>query len=57
MFFNDVDLCKKILDKGYKIIFYPGAKVIHKKGSSVYQDRACMISKWNEDCLSYFKKT
>jgi GT2 family glycosyltransferase len=56
MFFNDVDLCKKILDNGYKIVYYPGAKVVHKKGSSVYQDRARMISMWNEDCLSYFKK-
>jgi len=56
MFFNDIDLCKKILDKGYKIAFYPEAKVIHKKGSSVYQDRARMIRMWNEDCLSYFKK-
>ena len=56
MFFNDIDLCKKILDEGYKIAFYPEAKVIHRKGSSVYQDRARMIRMWNEDCLSYFKK-
>lgn len=56
MFFNDVDLCKQILDRGYKIVFYSEAKVIHKKGSSVYQDRARMIKLWNEDCLSYFKK-
>ena len=56
MFFNDIDLFKKILDEGYKIAFYPEAKVIHRKGSSVYQDRARMIRMWNEDCLSYFKK-
>jgi len=56
MFFNDVDLCKKILENGYKIVFYPVAKMIHRKGSSVYQDRARMIRMWNEDCLNYFKK-
>lgn len=56
MFFNDVDLCKKILGIGYKIVFYPATQVIHKKGSSVYQDRARMIKLWNGDCLSYFKK-
>lgn len=56
MFFNDVDLCRKIYDKGYKIIFYPDAKLIHKKGVSIYKDRVRMIKLWNEDCLSYFKK-
>ncbi|MDQ3019702.1 MAG: glycosyltransferase family 2 protein [Bacteroidota bacterium] len=56
MFFNDVDLCKKIYDRGHEIIFYPEAKVIHKKGVSIYKDRKRMIRVWNEDCLSYFKK-
>ena len=56
MFFNDVDLCKKIYDKGYSIIFYPDSKIIHEKGVSIYKDRERMIRIWNEDCLSYFKK-
>jgi GT2 family glycosyltransferase len=56
MFFNDVDLCKKILDSGYKILFYPEAKIIHKKGLSVYKNRKHMIKIWNQDCLKYFKK-
>jgi len=56
MFFNDVDLCRKIYDKGYKIIFYPNAKIIHQKGVSIYKNRVRMIKLWNEDCLSYFRK-
>lgn len=56
MFFNDVDLCKKIYDHGYEILFFPEAKVIHEKGVSIYKDRIRMIRIWNEDCLSYFKK-
>lgn len=56
MFFNDVDLCKKIHDKGYKIIFYPAAKIIHEKGTSIYKDRVRMIKIWNEDCLKFFRK-
>jgi GT2 family glycosyltransferase len=56
MFFNDVDLCKKIYDKGYEIIFYPKAKIVHKKGVSIFKDRERMIRVWNDDCLSYFKK-
>ncbi|MEO8665389.1 MAG: glycosyltransferase family 2 protein [Ignavibacteria bacterium] len=56
MFFNDVDLCKKIYGKGYDILFYPMAKIFHSKGVSIYKDRARMINIWNNDCLSYFKK-
>lgn len=56
MFFNDVDLCKRIIDSRNKIIFYPESKIIHKKGVSVYKDRARMIKAWNSDCRKYFKK-
>jgi len=56
MFFNDVDLCKKIYDKGLKILFFPEAKILHKKGTSVFRERARMIKIWNTDCLEYFRK-
>jgi GT2 family glycosyltransferase len=56
MFFNDVDLCKKMYDRNYKILFYPESRFIHKKGASIYKDRARMIKAWNSDCLNYFKK-
>ena len=56
MFFNDVDLCRKILDSGKDIMFYPAEKIVHAKGKSVYKDRARMIKIWNDDCLKYFKK-
>ncbi len=56
MFFNDVDLCRKIYERDYEIIFYPEAKVIHSKGVSIYKDRERMIRIWNNDCLKYFKK-
>lgn len=56
MFFNDVDLCKKIIDAGYKILFYPEAKIYHKIGTSIFKNRVEMIRVWNEDCLKYFRK-
>lgn len=56
MFFNDVDICKKIYDSGKSIIFYPEAEVIHIKGVSIYKDRVKMIRIWNKDCSEYFKK-
>jgi len=56
MFFNDVDTCKQIYNLGYKIVFYPDAKVYHKIGTSILKDRVRMIKAWNNDCLIYFKK-
>lgn len=56
MFFNDVDLCKRIVDSGLKIRFIKKAEVIHKKGASIYKNRAKMIKIWSNDCFEYFKK-
>ncbi len=56
MFFNDVDMCRKIYAEGYEILFCPRAKMIHAKGVSIYKDRERMIRIWNDDCLNYFKK-
>lgn len=56
MFFNDVDLCKRIIDSGSKIRFIIDASAIHKKGASVLKNRTQMIKTWNRDCYKYFKK-
>jgi GT2 family glycosyltransferase len=56
MFFNDVDLSKKIIDSGFKIRLLTDAKVSHKHGASIYKDRIKMIKTWNKDCLKYFEK-
>jgi GT2 family glycosyltransferase len=56
MFFNDVDLSKKIIDKGYKIRLITEAKIIHEHGVSIHKDRIRMIKIWNRDCVKYFEK-
>lgn len=56
MFFNDVDLCKKIYDSGFKIRLLPNAVVTHEHGASIKKDRANMIRIWNDDGARYFEK-
>ena len=56
MFFNDVDLCRKIVENDHKIRFIAAAKAVHKIGTSIYKDRVRMIKTWNKDCIQYFKK-
>jgi hypothetical protein len=56
MFFNDTDLCKRIIESGKKIRLLIGTKVTHEHGTSVNKDRVKMIKTWNRDCISYFEK-
>jgi GT2 family glycosyltransferase len=56
MFFNDVDLCKKVYDAGFKIRLLPASVVTHEHGVSIKKDRANMIRIWNDDCVKYFEK-
>lgn len=56
-YFNDVDLCKRIHDKGFKIYIVPAVEVIHDKSSSFKKKN---ISWARENSLKslivYFKK-
>jgi GT2 family glycosyltransferase len=56
MFFNDVDICKRIIDGGQRICLITSAVVVHKHGESINKDKVRMIKAWNNDCLEYFKK-
>jgi len=56
MFFNDVDLCKRIYESGRQILFTVDAKVFHIKGASVKKVKTAMIGIWNDDCRKYFRK-
>jgi hypothetical protein len=56
MFFNDVDLCFRIKKGGWKIYFYPEAKVIHYKGASTRKVKAKMIWLSHLAFYKFFKK-
>lgn len=56
MFFNDVDLCKKMYDSDLKIRLLTDAKVKHEHGASIKKDKVRMIKVWDEDCIKYFGK-
>ena len=37
IYLEDVDLCKRIKKKGYKILFYPDTSIIHFGGNSIHK--------------------
>ncbi|HDQ44317.1 MAG TPA: glycosyltransferase family 2 protein [bacterium] len=56
IFFNDVDWCLRIRRAGWKILFAPGARIRHRKGTSVRQDPMHLIWKSHQGCFRYFRK-
>ncbi|MCK4584576.1 glycosyltransferase family 2 protein [candidate division WOR-3 bacterium] len=56
MFFNDVDLCARVKEGGGRILFFPGASVIHKRGKSTGKVKEKMIPLHTKGLLRYFVK-
>lgn len=56
MFFSDVDWCQRFKMNGWKIIFYPDAKIIHHQGTSIHRNRARMIWSSHRSFIRYFQK-
>ncbi|MBM3474304.1 MAG: glycosyltransferase family 2 protein [Armatimonadetes bacterium] len=56
MFFNDVDLCRRLWDARWEVWFTPGAQVIHHVGASTRQVRREMVAESNRSLLRYYEK-
>ncbi|MGB2805152.1 MAG: glycosyltransferase family 2 protein, partial [Candidatus Zixiibacteriota bacterium] len=56
MFFNDVDLCYRIKNAGWKIYFHPDAQVIHHKGASTRKVKRKMIWLSHLAFYKFFRK-
>lgn len=57
IWFEEVDLCKRLKNAGYIIFFAPWARVIHLKGRS-FDQRNALWTQWNfaKSCRHYFWK-
>lgn len=56
MFFNDVDLCRRVWDGEGKIVFYPDAKVYHVRGASTGKVKERMIPLHTRGFIEYLRK-
>jgi GT2 family glycosyltransferase len=56
MFFNDVDLCYRMKQAGWKIYFHPEAQVIHHKGASTRKAKRKMIWLSHLAFYKFFRK-
>ena len=55
IFFNDVDLCRRVVDGGWRIWFEPASRVRHWGGASTSQARAAMIRESHASLEKYLR--
>ena len=57
LYFNDVDLCYRLREAGWKIVFEPAAQVIHYYGrSSTWRVRPAAIVESHRSLLRFYRK-
>jgi GT2 family glycosyltransferase len=56
MYGEDIDLCYRIKDGGYKILYYPNAQIIHYKGGSSKKKRTKVIYDFHKAMWIFYKK-
>lgn len=56
IYYNDVDLLKRINDRGLKVLYFPFAEVIHKRGATTKIFWGRMIFEQHKSMYQYFKK-
>ncbi len=56
IFFNDVDLCRRLWDAGWEIWFTPEAEMLHEGGASTRQVRRQMIRESHRSMIDYYRK-
>lgn len=56
MYGEDIDLCYRIKEAGYKILYYPSAKLVHYKGGSSKKKRTKVIYDFHQAMWLFYKK-
>jgi N-acetylglucosaminyl-diphospho-decaprenol L-rhamnosyltransferase len=56
IFFNDVDLCRRVRDKGWEIWYNPTVAIIHHGGASTRQVRPRMVWESHHSLHRYYQK-
>lgn len=56
MYGEDIDLCYRIKQAGYRILYYPKAQIIHYKGGSSKKKRTKVIYDFHQAMWIFYKK-
>ncbi len=56
MYGEDIDLCYRIKERGYRILYYPKAQIIHYKGGSSKKRRTKVIYDFHNAMWIFYRK-
>ena len=56
MYSEEVDLCRRIRDRGWRVVYVPAARVVHYEGRSSEQDLARRAQNFHESKCRYVEK-
>ncbi len=54
MYFEDADLCRRIREKGWKIVFDPSSSLVHVGGASVLSSNQGIVVEYRRSQLRYY---
>ena len=56
LYFNDVDLCYRLRQAAWRIVFEPRAKVLHHHGQSTWQVRPTAVLESHRSLIRFYRK-
>jgi GT2 family glycosyltransferase len=56
MYFNDVDLCRRLWDAGWEVRYTPQVTVVHHHGASTRLAKRAMVIESGRSFLHYYEK-
>jgi GT2 family glycosyltransferase len=56
MYFEDKDICKRVKEIGYKVIYYPKTTIIHLLGGSSHGIKKSVSKYYRDSQLYYYQK-
>ena len=56
LYFEEVDLCQRLAERGWEVHFAPGARVRHDGGASTSQQRTAALIRHYDSTLIYYRR-
>jgi GT2 family glycosyltransferase len=56
LYFEDIDLCRRITDKGFKLVFYPAVRISHVGGAATSARRWQSRLEYRRSQLRFYRK-
>lgn len=56
LYFEDIDLCYRLRERGYRLIFFPGVEVVHRGGATTSNQRRSSRLEYRRSQVYFYEK-